>query len=284
TSGKIPRGGGRYQVGQPYRVAGRLYEPRHQPNLDVTGTASWYGPNFHGRYTANGEVFDQHHLTGAHPTLPLPSYVRVTNLENGISTLVRINDRGPFAHNRVIDLSRRTAEVLGFINDGVADVRVQYVGPAPLEGDDAPFLLASINAPTPLENPDIRVAYQDSGAPAQSGSSLDAIGALIGGAAEAPPSGPLGYAAPTSVVLDTPQAVSFDVFAAHDAAASAEARELRVWSDSLDEDRRRVDIGLGTFLDEALIETITQRFATLAAVNSFAVTLAGHEAVQLRLS
>src|SRR5690606_32236888 len=151
TSRNVPKGGGRYQVGQPYTVAGRTFVPREQPDLDVTGQASWYGPAFHGRLTANGEVFDQYHLSGAHPTLPLPSYVRVTNVSNGASTIVRINDRGPFSHDRVIDLSRRTAEVLGFIDQGKTDVRVQYVGPAPLNGDDGRFLTASINQLTPYE-------------------------------------------------------------------------------------------------------------------------------------
>lgn len=154
-----PKGGGRYQIGKPYTVAGNRFVPRAQPDLDQTGTASWYGPAFHGRLTANGEIFDQHYLSGAHPTLPLPSYVRVTNLENGTSALVRINDRGPFSNDRVIDLSRHTAQVLGFQQQGTAKVRVQYVGPAPLNGDDTRFLTASINQLTPYEI-NTRMAYQ----------------------------------------------------------------------------------------------------------------------------
>ncbi|WP_332714418.1 septal ring lytic transglycosylase RlpA family protein [Pelagibacterium mangrovi] len=154
-----PKGGGRYQVGQPYTVAGNRFVPREQPDLDQTGTASWYGPAFHGRLTANGEIFDQHYLSGAHPTLPLPSYVRVTNLANNTSALVRINDRGPFSNSRVIDLSRHTAQVLGFQQQGTAKVRVQYVGPAPLNGDDTRFLTASVNQLTPYEI-NTRMAYQ----------------------------------------------------------------------------------------------------------------------------
>ena len=284
TSGPIPRGGGRYQVGEPYRVAGRWYEPREQPDLDITGTASWYGPNFHGRYTANGEIFDQYHLTAAHPTLPLPSYVRVTNLENGVSTLVRVNDRGPFSQSRVIDLSRRTAEVLGFIDDGTADVRVQYVGPAPLEGDDAPFLMASINAPTFLEEPsDVMVAYQGA-APGQVGSSLDAIGTLLGEMGEATPPSALSYAAPVAPAI-RPQAIAFDIGMAHSLAADAGSAEaLAGWSDSLDEDARAVDVALGTFVDPGLARAVAERFALLAAVDSVDVTLAGQAAVQLRLT
>lgn len=125
---------GTYKLGNPYTVAGRTYVPRNDPNYDRTGTASWYGDDFHGRLTANGEVFDMNRLTAAHPTLPLPSLVRVTNVENGRSLVVRVNDRGPFLHNRIIDLSRASAKTLGFQHQGTARVRVQYVGPANLDG------------------------------------------------------------------------------------------------------------------------------------------------------
>ena len=99
-----------------------------------TGIASWYGPQFHGKRTANGEYFDQEELTAAHPTLPMPVLVRVTNLENGRSLVVRVNDRGPFVNGREIDLSRKAAELLGYDRKGTARVRVQYVGRAPLPG------------------------------------------------------------------------------------------------------------------------------------------------------
>lgn len=186
SSRNVPKGGGRYQVGQPYTVAGKRFVPREQPDLDQVGQASWYGPAFHGRLTANGEIFDQYHLSGAHPTLPLPSYVRVTNLDNGNSTIVRINDRGPFSHNRVIDLSRRTAEVLGFKTRGTANVRVQYVGPAPLNGDDTRFLVASINSITPYEM-QTRMAYQETRvAQTQPATALDAATAVDPQPAEIP--------------------------------------------------------------------------------------------------
>ena len=139
----LPRGGGRAQVGRPYRIAGRLYTPREDPNYDRTGVASWYGDAFHGRLTANGEVYDMHTLSAAHPTLPLPSYVRVTNLSNDHSVVVRVNDRGPFAHNRIIDLSKRAADVLDFRRDGLARVRVEYIERAPLHGQDVAWLEAS---------------------------------------------------------------------------------------------------------------------------------------------
>ncbi len=145
--GEFRKGGGHYKIGRPYKVAGRTYVPKHQPSYNKTGKASWYGDDFHGRLTANGEVFDMHDLTAAHPTLPLPSYVRVTNLKNGRSVIVRVNDRGPYAHNRIIDLSKRVAEVLDFKNDGIANVRVKYVGKARMDGRDRKYLEASYRKP-----------------------------------------------------------------------------------------------------------------------------------------
>ncbi|MGE0847522.1 MAG: septal ring lytic transglycosylase RlpA family protein [Flavobacteriaceae bacterium] len=140
TDKPIPKGGGVYKVGNPYKVAGRTYVPKEQPGYDSVGMASWYGDAFHGRLTANGEVYDMNAFSAAHPTLPLPSYVRVTNLENRRSVVVRVNDRGPYAHDRIIDLSRHTAELLDFHQQGLTKVRVQYVGRAPLEGDDSGWL------------------------------------------------------------------------------------------------------------------------------------------------
>ena len=114
-----------------------MYTPREDPGYDRVGSASWYGELFHGRRTANGEIYDMDRLSAAHPTLPLPVYARVTNLNNGRSLVVRINDRGPFARDRIIDLSRRSAELLGFRNHGTATVRVKYLRRAPLSGDDS---------------------------------------------------------------------------------------------------------------------------------------------------
>jgi rare lipoprotein A len=132
----IPRGGGHFKLGAPYQIAGRWYFPREEPSYDRAGIASWYGEAFHGRKTANGEVFDRFALTAAHPTLPLPSYVWVTNESNGRTILVRVNDRGPYAHDRLIDLSQGSARALGVEKQGLARVRVRYAGRAPMDGDD----------------------------------------------------------------------------------------------------------------------------------------------------
>lgn len=118
---------GYYKVGSPYKIKGKKYYPRVDYDYDEKGIASWYGPNFHGKQTANGETYDQYELTAAHRTLPMPSIVRVTNLENGKSLIARVNDRGPFARGRIIDMSKRSAELLGFKQQGVAKVRVQVL-------------------------------------------------------------------------------------------------------------------------------------------------------------
>lgn len=149
----VPKGGGVYRVGKPYTVGGRVYVPEEDPHYTVTGLASWYGDDFHGRYTANGEIFDMESISAAHPTLPLPSYVRVTNMANKKSIVVRVNDRGPYVGNRVIDLSVKTAKLLGFYGHGVAKVKVDYVGRAPLEGSDDRKLMATLREGTPAMAP-----------------------------------------------------------------------------------------------------------------------------------
>ncbi|MEC8666006.1 MAG: septal ring lytic transglycosylase RlpA family protein [Pseudomonadota bacterium] len=118
---------GKFKVGNPYKIAGKYYTPKESYTLVETGIASWYGPNFHGKMTANGEIFDQNELTAAHRTLQMPSLVRVTNLDNGRSLIVRVNDRGPYKRGRVIDLSKRAAELLGFKNAGTAKVRIEVL-------------------------------------------------------------------------------------------------------------------------------------------------------------
>jgi len=147
----VPKGGGVYRIGKPYEVAGRTYVPEEDMNYSAVGLASWYGDDFHGRYTANGEIFDMHSISAAHPTLPLPSYVRVTNLANNRSIVVRVNDRGPYVGGRLIDVSVKTAQLLGFHGNGVTRVKVEYVGRAPLEGSDDRKLVATLRENGPAE-------------------------------------------------------------------------------------------------------------------------------------
>src|SRR5271165_2983985 len=129
---------GIYKIGQPYQIEGTWFYPREQPDYDETGIASWYGPTFYGQHTANGEIFDANALSAAHRTLPMPVNVRVTNLENGSSIILRVNDRGPFARGRIIDVSSRAAQLLGFYGAGTAKVRVTYLTRAPLPNGTIP--------------------------------------------------------------------------------------------------------------------------------------------------
>jgi peptidoglycan lytic transglycosylase len=126
-----------FKIGQPYKINGQWYYPQFVTEYEAVGVASWYGASYHGRLTANGEVYDMHALTAAHPTLQLPSVVEVVNLENGRSLVLRVNDRGPFVNNRLIDLSYAAARALGFERQGLAQVQVRYLGLARL--DEAPI-------------------------------------------------------------------------------------------------------------------------------------------------
>lgn len=137
------------KIGKPYQINGIWYYPAEDKTYDETGIASWYGHPFHGRRTANGAIYDMNKLTAAHKTLPLPTDVRVTNLENGRSIVVTVNDRGPFAHSRIIDLSRRSAELLGIIEQGTAKVRVQIVNQ---DGDAVTRIVAKPQTPANERN------------------------------------------------------------------------------------------------------------------------------------
>jgi rare lipoprotein A (peptidoglycan hydrolase) len=129
-------GRGIYKIGRPYTVAGRTYVPAEDPDYEETGIASWYGDGFHGGLTANGEIYDMHRLTAAHRTLPMPSYAYVHNPANGRTIMVRINNRGPFKGDRIIDLSSEAARLLDVKSRGLATVRVTYAGRAPLDGNE----------------------------------------------------------------------------------------------------------------------------------------------------
>jgi rare lipoprotein A len=141
----VPKGGGRDMIGKPYTIAGKRYAPYDKPvGYKIAGTASWYGAAFHGRRTANGEIFDRHALMAAHPTMPLPSYARVTNQRNQNSIIVRVNDRGPYHGGRVLDISEKAAQLLEFKHMGTAPITVEYLGRAEIVGSDDRKLLATL--------------------------------------------------------------------------------------------------------------------------------------------
>ncbi|MGJ4939426.1 septal ring lytic transglycosylase RlpA family protein [Bradyrhizobium sp. HKCCYLS1011] len=221
----VPKGGGVYRVGKPYTVGGRVYVPEEDVNYRAEGLASWYGDDFHGRLTANGEVFDMASLTAAHPTLPMPCYARVTNLANGKSLIVRVNDRGPYHDNRLIDVSNKAAELLEFKNHGVAKVRVEYVGRAPLEGSDDVQLMATLRTGIPAPAPSlVRVASARPFVPEIGGAGRSVRGeipmpeerpyTLGNSAADAASSGGSSELSASSRsrgrVLENPRAVSYD--------------------------------------------------------------------------
>jgi len=160
---------GGVKIGQPYTVLGKSYVPADDRGYDATGIASWYGPTFHGLSTANGETYDQDGLTAAHKTLPMPSFVEVANLDNGRRLTVRINDRGPFVDGRIIDLSRKSAQLLGVDRPGTARVRVRRVFPdgakvAALAPPPRPLVAPPLVAPSvaaPLVTPAIEATIAD---------------------------------------------------------------------------------------------------------------------------
>lgn len=263
-----PKGGGRYQVGRPYTVNGRTYTPAEQPDYAATGEASWYGSDFHGRRTANGEIFSANAITGAHPTLPLPSYVRVTNQENGRSVIVRVNDRGPYMPGRIMDLSHRAAEMLGYVNNGHAQIRAEYVGPAPLEGDDTRMLVASYSGPSDFgSGGSTRYASNDN-----TNSMADMAGNFFGGL--------FSYADTTAEAQDANIGTAF---AAVNAMAS-QTNELDDWVQSVDADARDIRLGLGIFADQANATALAEQFAVIGAVDEEQVTVNGKVATRLTLT
>jgi len=207
--------------------------------------------------TANGEVFDQYRLTAAHPTLPLPSYVRVQNLANGRSLIVRVNDRGPFSSSRLIDLSKRAAEVLGYIDNGTARVRVTYVGRAPIEGDDTRYLVASINAPNGSIPPSSSFARNRPSIISRQGGGL--FGALANLFSYAP---------------ETGDKIVSEAHAAVNAMAARVPEKLADWRAGIEASTsgKTVSIELGTYDDKGIANELARKFALLGAVDQIALS------------
>ena len=178
----VAPGAGHYKLGNPYQIAGRWYYPSYDPSYAAVGVASWYGYPFHGRATANGELFDRDRPSAAHPTLPLPSIVRVTNLANQRQLELRVNDRGPFVGDRIIDLSQAAARELGFEEHGITEVRVEFVGladalgtpPQPTVQVAAAQPVPAV-APRPSDTPALRTAALQVAPPAEGGGAGGAL-------------------------------------------------------------------------------------------------------------
>ena len=180
----VPRGGGQYLVGKPYTIAGQTYYPSERRVTQI-GLASWYGDAFHGRLTANGEIYDRDSFTAAHPTMPLPSYARVTNLRNNTSMIVRVNDRGPYHSNRVMDVSRRVADALDIRRTGTAKVKVEWVARASLAGSDDAKLAATLRTDGPALANGVEEGIQLATAPARA--VIASLGAFAPTPIRAPP-------------------------------------------------------------------------------------------------
>jgi len=271
-----PHRGGRYMPNTPYKVRGVTYQPVDGPGYVATGEASWYGQDFHGRRTANGEIFDTYYLTAASPVLPIPSYARVTNLENGRSVMVRINDRGPYMSGRVADLSYEAASLLGYVNQGSAQIQIAYVGPAPLNGDDNKMLMASLNRETRIEQSGqaTMIAMADTApapVPHSGPTSRDPLsGGLIGDIINM-----FGYS-------DTNQSVN-GAIAATEAMAAADPA-LEEWRQSVDADALKVNVLLGIFNDPLQAVAVAESFALLGAVDEETLDLGGNPATRLTLT
>jgi len=283
-----PRGGGRYLVGKPYTVRGKVYTPAEQPGYVAQGQASWYGSDFHGRRTANGEIFSANAITGAHPTLPLPSYVRVTNVENGRSVLVRINDRGPYMSGRIIDLSHKAADILGYVNRGMGNVHVQYVGPAPLNGDDTKMLMASIDQVSVLESPTTMLALAEPSNPAPM------VFPATRSTTQVAASGSLGTYSASDLAKDVTGLFSYAdareadgaILSAHDAAnaMAAQSPALDSWVEAVDSDARAVRLQIGDFDDSDRAIAVAEAFAMFGAVDEVLIESRGGTATRLTLT
>lgn len=285
-SSRLKRGGGRNQIGKPYKVKGKWYYPKDVRSYSKVGKASWYGSAFHGRLTANGEVYDMTHLTAAHPTLPLPSYARVTNTANGNSVIVRINDRGPFAHGRIIDLSKRAAQLLDYTHSGIAKVKVDYIGRAPLHGQDDSYLVASYRpggrAPDPSDGlaSGVLVAMNDT--TLASGSRRPP--SIIGTGTVLPDSGPILPDRPSRVVVAsllnerirplaytekqrTGAQAALEMLATNDAMSSVDI--VRSWKRQNGVDASQDEaVFVGTFADPNKARTLKTTLAHLGRVQS----------------
>lgn len=302
TNPNPPRGGGRYQVGKPYTVRGKTYVPQDDPGYMANGRASWYGWDFHGRRTANGEIFSANAITAAHPTLPLPSYVRVTNLDNGRSLVVRVNDRGPYVDGRIIDLSQKAADLLDYRGKGSTNVQVAYVGPAPLEGDDTRMLMASLTQDIPGAQGNTRFAMMDepvapvpvqqamqvaSASPNQPLWGQQATSGQLQGSSQGNFSGrDLASMFSGMFSYADPLAEDLAITDAHAAvnAMATRSPDLQAWAQSIDQNALKIDLTLGVFADKDGAARVATQFALLGAVDEVPVKVGGKDATRLTLT
>jgi rare lipoprotein A len=254
-------GNGTYKIGSPYQIDGVWYYPQADPNYDETGIASWYGAPFHGLSTANGELYDQNALSAAHKTLPMPSYVRVTNLENGRSIIVRVNDRGPFVNGRVIDMSRRGAQLLGYDQVGTARVRVQAVQPG-MPGVEATMLA---QGGTEGDQPHVTAAPRGT----------------VTAEALPPPPGIKGQAGPASGQARSQPATATDALAAGIAAPPPDLNRQQILQEPVRPTSIYIQAGAFTIFDNA--NRLRARLQSVAPAKVSSIMVKGIEYFRVRI-
>ncbi len=277
-SGPGSAGGARsYLVGGPYEENGVWYYPRVDYDYDRTGIASWYGADFDGKYTANGEIYDMNQLTAAHTTLPLPSIVQVTDLQNGRSLQLRVNDRGPFVGGRLIDVSRRAAQLLGFETQGTAPVRVKILREESIAAAAEAMRNSGEITATAATVPFAAVP------PARASVSMP----LESTASNATPRAAVGYAAPAQApLLPTTRLTSLPRPTAESVARSTFAREMPSLSTNAIESGTpslRLYIQAGAFSVRDNAQRVRSRIARLGSVQVTTTSINGTEVYRVRL-
>ncbi len=275
-----------YRVGEPYEIKGVWYYPAVDYNYDKTGIASWYGEQFHGRYTANGEIFDLNQLTAAHTTLPMPSIVEVTNLQNGRSLQLRVNDRGPFVDGRLIDVSRRAAQLLGFETKGTTPVRVRILKDASIQvaeeamrnGGGAIMLAQAASAPPPMAQPALQ-PYAAKGLPPSAVAANVVAGPIVDTqtAALPPP------ARSPNVVAGPPSAPAPNVVAGPTVDTQMPTSPPRVAAGPIELPSGRIFVQAGAFSVRDNAQRVQSRIAPLGSVQVMTASVKGIEVYRVRL-
>jgi rare lipoprotein A len=290
STGHYAAGHPLYRVGEPYKIKGVWYYPAVDYNYDRTGVASWYGEQFDGRYTANGEIFDLNQLTAAHTTLPMPSIVQVTNLENNRSLQLRINDRGPFVGGRLIDVSRRSAQLLGFETKGTTPVRVQIVKDASIQvaeeamhGSGGAVLVAQMPAVAPMAQPP--QSYAEAALPPSALAAKVVAGPIVDTQRAAPPPSAPQHNVVAGPIVDTqtaalpPPSPPPRVIAGPVVAARMPPSQPRVAVES----SGQIFIQAGAFSVRGNAQRVQSRIAPLGSVEVMTASVNGTEIYRVRL-
>jgi peptidoglycan lytic transglycosylase len=287
-----------YRVGEPYEIKGVWYYPAVDYNYDRTGIASWYGEQFHGRYTANGEIFDLNQLTAAHTTLPMPSIVEVTNLQNGRSLQLRVNDRGPFVDGRLIDVSRRAAQLLGFETKGTTPVRVRIVKDASIQvaeeamhnsGGGAVMLAQAASAPSPPMAQAVPQPYAAPGLPPSPLAANVVAGPIVDTQAAALPASAPTPSVVAAPIVDTraaalpPSAPTPSVVAGPIVDTQMPPSRPRVAAVPAGSPSGRIFVQAGAFSMRDNAQRVQSRIALLGSVQVMTASVKGIEVYRVRL-